>query len=83
MRSQKEIDLELFRINLGYYLIKSPECDLKWAATLIKHASISSEDLRRVLNELENFGDKRRYRKLLSLCREASFVCSAIKVCER
>lgn len=82
MKSRREIDIELFRINLGYYLIKSPECDLKWAATLIKHASIPPQDLRRVLSQLEDFGDRRRYRKLLNLCRDACFNCSAVKVYE-
>ena len=82
MKSQKDIDIELFRINLGYYLIKSPECDLRWAANIIKHSAISPKDLRRVLCELEDFGDRRRYRKLLNICRNAQFNSCNVKAFE-
>lgn len=79
MKSQREIDLELFRINLGYYLIKSPECDIKWAVMIIRSASISPNDLRKVLFELEDFGDRRRYRKLFNACRDAKFDSCAVR----
>jgi hypothetical protein len=80
MKSQKEIDLELFRINLGYYLIKSPECDLQWAVSLIRHSDLSPDDLKRTLFGLADFGDKRRYKKLVSLCRIAAYNCNAIRI---
>ena len=79
MKSQKDIDLELFRINLGYYLIKSPECDLQWAVNLIRHSDLSPDELRRVIFGLADFGDRRRYKKLVSLCRGAAYQCSAVK----
>jgi len=79
MKSQKEINLELFRINLGYYLIKSPECDLQWAASLIRHSELSPDELRRILFGLADFGDRRRYKKLVSLCRVVSYNCNAVK----
>jgi hypothetical protein len=80
MKSQREIDLELFRINLGYYLIKSPECDIKWAVMIIRNTSISQNDLRKLLLELEDFGDRRRYRKLFNACRDAKFNSCAVRI---
>ncbi len=80
MKTQKEIDLELFRINLGYYLIKSPECDIKWAVTIIRNTSISPNDLRKVLFDLEDFGDRRRFRKLFNACRDAKFNSCAVRI---
>ena len=79
MKSQKEIDLELFKINLGYYLIKSPECDSRWAVAVIRSTSISPVDFRRVLYELEGFGDSRRYRKLYNACRNANFISTDVR----
>jgi hypothetical protein len=80
MKSQKEIDLELFRISLGYYLIKSPECDLQWAVSLIRHSELSPDELRRIVFGLADFGDRRRYKKLISLCRMASYNCNSIRI---
>jgi hypothetical protein len=80
MKTQKEIDLELFKINLGYYLIKSPECDIKWAVTIIRNTSISPNDLRKVLLDLEDFGDRRRFRKLFNVCRYAGFNCCKVRI---
>jgi hypothetical protein len=79
MMSQEKIDKEFFRINLGYYLIKSPECDLRWIKDILRDSAIPSMDLKSLLYEMEEFGDKKRYRKILKVCYDANFNCKEIE----
>jgi hypothetical protein len=76
--SQEKIDKEFFKINLGYYLIKSPECDLQWIKNILRNSLLSPADLKSLLYEMENFGDNKRYRKIMKVCNDANFNCKAI-----
>jgi len=76
--TQETIDKEFFKINLGYYLIKSPECDLQWIKKILRDSLISPADLKRLLYTMEDSGDKRRYKKILKVCDDANFDCAAI-----
>ncbi|UCB45206.1 MAG: hypothetical protein JSV25_13465 [Spirochaetota bacterium] len=77
--NQEKIDIEFFKINLGYYLIKSPECDLQWIKNILRNSSLSPADLKSLLYEMENFGDSKRYRKIMKACADANFNCAAIE----
>ena len=77
--NQEKIDIEFFKINLGYYLIKSPECDLQWIKNILRNSLLSPADLKSLLYEMENFGDSKRYRKIMKVCDDANFNCAAIE----
>ena len=80
MMTQEKIDREFLRINLGYYLIKSPECDLHWIKKVLHDSLMSPSDLKSLLYEMEDFGDKKRYKKILKVCYDANFNCGAIEI---
>jgi hypothetical protein len=78
MKSPEEIIYEFAEDNLIHYLKKDPGCDLEWIKLIINMSGIKPGDLEDLLNDLEFVGDKRRYKKIVKICRDAKFDCDAI-----
>ena len=56
------------------YIWQEPYCTLSWMKKVIRESSIPSTDLKRVFRDLvSEYGDKKRFRKLFDICRNAHF----------
>ncbi len=79
MKSPKEISREFVEDNLRDYLNKKPGCDLEWIKLITHISGIDPGHLEDIFDELEGFGDKKRYKKMFDICCKAKFDCEAIK----
>jgi hypothetical protein len=78
MHSPEEIASDFVRVNMGSYLTGTPGCDLEWMKLIINLSDLNPGDLADIFIEMDGFGDNKRYRKLLKVCRKVAFHPDAI-----
>ena len=79
LSSPREISRDLIKVNLGSFLTNAPGCDLEWIKLIIHISGISPGGLEDIFFEFHDFGDKKKYKKIFKICRNAKFDCDAIK----
>ena len=56
------------------YLWQEPYCTLPWIKKVIRESAIPSPDLKRTFRDLvKEYGNRKRFRKLFDICRNANF----------
>jgi len=78
MYSPEEIAIDFVKVNLGSYLTATPGCDLEWIKLIISISGINPGDLANVFIDMDDFGDKKRYKKIFKICRNVKFDPEAI-----
>ena len=73
MYSPEEIAIDFVKVNLGSYLIASPGCDLEWIKLIISISGITPGDLADLFIEMEDFGNRKRYKKIFKICSDEKF----------
>jgi hypothetical protein len=79
MNSPEEIAIDFVRVNLSSYLTGSPGCDLDWIKLIISISGIQPSDLANIFIDMDEFGDRKRYRKIFKICRNVKFDHEAIR----
>ena len=78
MKSPEEIIHEFVEDNVIHYLKNDPGCDLEWIKLIINMSGIDPDDLEDLFDDFDYVGDKKRYKKILKICRDSKFDCDAI-----
>jgi hypothetical protein len=73
METPEEIAVDFVRVNLSSYLTGAPGCDLEWIKLIIGISGVRPGDLANLFIDMDGFGDRRRYRRIFRICRNAKF----------